>query len=41
MKEYDEINAGEDWGVAYLRRSKEAWKPTRIQPSYRIGRWAA
>lgn len=33
-----EINAGEDWGVGYLRHSKASWRPQRIQCSYTLRR---
>lgn len=35
---FDEINAGEDWGVSYLSRSKTRWKPTRMQANYCLRR---
>jgi len=33
---YEEINAGEDWGVSYLSESKTRWNPARIQRSYTL-----
>jgi hypothetical protein len=32
------INAGEDWGVPYLKDSKLRWHPSRVQKSYRMMR---
>jgi len=36
MPRYREVNAGEDWGVDYLARSKMAWRPVRCKPSYSL-----
>jgi hypothetical protein len=33
-KSYSEINAGEDWNVGYLQRSKEGWRPDRVKTTY-------
>ncbi len=36
LGKYSEINAGEDWGIEYLAKSKRLWKPYRTQPTYSL-----
>lgn len=36
--EFEFINAGEDWGVSYLKESKLKWQPSQIQKSYQLSR---
>lgn len=38
LDRFPEINAGEDWGVDYLRAVKRSWRPLREQRSYTIRR---
>lgn len=32
--DFDTINAGEDWGIDYLRRSKESWRPAALVQNF-------
>ena len=36
--QYALINAGEDWGIPYLKETKLKWQPIQIQKSYRLDR---
>ena len=33
IQECDYLNAGDDWGIAYLRTAKRSWRPCRTQGS--------
>ena len=35
---YNLINAGEDWGIPYLKVAKLKWQPIQIQNSYQLYR---
>ena len=37
-KNYPFVNAGEDWGVSYLKKTKLKWQPIQIQKSFKLSR---